>query len=68
MDDLDRTFIALKKVSYETLISKISNGPVMNPVSFVVNYTAWSEPICIANGWTLAELNRELHKRTYDYK
>jgi hypothetical protein len=63
MDDLDRTFARLKKLDYNTLVSKISTGPVVNPVTFEMEYTRWAEPICIAHGWTLDELNKELKKQ-----
>lgn len=76
MDDLDRTFAKLKKLDYNTLVSKIPTGCVVNPVTFEMEYTfvysiskfemeytRWAEPICIAHGWTLDELNKELKKR-----
>lgn len=63
MDDLDRTFARLKKLDYNTLVSRISTGPIVNAVTFEIEYTRWEEPTCIAHGWTLAELNKELKKQ-----
>jgi hypothetical protein len=68
MEDIDRVFARLKRTEYDTLVSKIKNGPVVNPNTFEMEYTKWCEPICTANGWTLKELNNELNKRFHDYE
>jgi len=67
MDDIDRTFKKLRRIDYNTLVSMLP-GPVCNPVTFELEYTRYSEPICIAHDWTLKELNTELKKRCYPYE
>ncbi len=62
MEDIDKTFERLKRVDFETLKSKIKNNPITNPFTFKLEYTRHAESICIANGWTLEELNNELNK------
>lgn len=66
MDDLDRTFERLKRPDYNTLVSRIKAGPIVDPYTFDMRYSRWCEPQCIANGWTLKELNEELEKRQHD--
>jgi hypothetical protein len=68
MEDIDRVFARLKRTEYDILVSRIKNGPIVNPHTFEIEYTKWCEPVCIANGWTLKELNNELNRRRNDYK
>ena len=68
MEDIDRVFARLKKLDYNTLISRMKVSPIMNPYTFEPEYTKWDEPTCIANGWTLDELNNELNRRFHDTK
>lgn len=65
MDDIDRTFARLKRSDYGTLVSCMRSGPVVNPVTFAIEFGKWAEPTCQAHGWTLNELNKEL-KRKYE--
>ena len=63
MDDIGRTFAKLKRLDYTNLIFNIKNDKmVVNPFTFRLEYTKSVSPICIANGWTLEELNNELNK------
>lgn len=63
MDDEERTFLKLKKVDYNTLVEKIKGRPIINPITYELEYGRWAEKACIENGWTLAELNEELDRR-----
>lgn len=64
MGDIDRTYERLRRVDYSTLLSLIHNNkasPIINPHTFRLEYTRFAEPVCIANGWTLEELNNKLN-------
>ena len=64
MDDIDRTFNALKRTEYSKLVEQLINyGPVVNPSTFEMGYTRHAEAICIRNGWTVEELNKEFQER-----
>jgi len=62
MDDIDRTFERLKRLDFKTLVTLMPFGPSINPVTFDAEYNKWAEPTCLANGWTLNEVNEELKK------
>jgi hypothetical protein len=64
MEDIDRTFAILKKVDYKTLVSAIKKSSmVINPCTSMYEYVGNNvEQVCIDNGWTIEELNRELNR------
>lgn len=65
MDDIDHVVERLKRVDYDTLVSRLKNGSVINPHTYYIEYSKFNESICINHGWTLKELNEELYRRLY---